>query len=254
MRATTFRAWVLVVLGAIGLTATASSAQSLGTFRWRLEPFCNIVTVLVEQKGALYELTGTDDQCGAMVVGSVSGSAHLNPSGTASVSIVVVRPDGIPITTTAILNIATLNGTWADEYGAGGAFTFNPAGSSGTPRRITIRGDYAIVFPATQIGSQAGTQLHFGRTLATAPMAPLANVILLGGAPTGHCPGTAINPQAAVGHICAYETGRNNVGILAFYDGATGTLHTANPSGVSLITAATAVGNVSTFGRWAVTY
>ena len=45
----------------VGLGASASSAQNLGTFRWQLQPFCNVVSLAVEQQGAAFQLTGFDD-------------------------------------------------------------------------------------------------------------------------------------------------------------------------------------------------
>ena len=45
--------------GAAALTTSAADAQSLGTFRWQLQPFCNVVTVNVIQQGAVYTLDGS---------------------------------------------------------------------------------------------------------------------------------------------------------------------------------------------------
>ncbi len=42
------------VVAAAGVSASAVQAQPLGTFRWQLQPFCNIVTVAVTQNGAVY--------------------------------------------------------------------------------------------------------------------------------------------------------------------------------------------------------
>ena len=58
-------------------------AQSLGTFRWQLQPYCNIITVQVTQIGSVYRLEGTDDRCGAGAdQSSVIGTAFQNPDGT----------------------------------------------------------------------------------------------------------------------------------------------------------------------------
>lgn len=45
--------------------AAPVGAQTLGTFRFQLQPYCNVVTLTIVQQGAQYQLTGTDDQCGA---------------------------------------------------------------------------------------------------------------------------------------------------------------------------------------------
>lgn len=52
-----FRLGTLVL--SVGLIAPAVEAQSLGTFRWQLQPFCNVVTVIVTQQGAVYTTDGT---------------------------------------------------------------------------------------------------------------------------------------------------------------------------------------------------
>jgi hypothetical protein len=50
---------------ALGLGgASIVEAQSLGTFRWQLQPYCNVVSVTVTQNGELFTLDGYDDQCG----------------------------------------------------------------------------------------------------------------------------------------------------------------------------------------------
>ncbi len=53
-----------LALGAL-LPGASASAQTLGTFRWQLQPFCNVLTVTVVQQGGHYQLYGTDDLCGA---------------------------------------------------------------------------------------------------------------------------------------------------------------------------------------------
>ena len=59
---TTAHLWMVVAL-VMGATL-ASEAQTVGTFRWQLRTFCNVVTVAITQNGAVYRLEGTVDQCG----------------------------------------------------------------------------------------------------------------------------------------------------------------------------------------------
>ena len=54
-----------LVLAALTLLPAAADAQSLGTFRWQLQPYCNVVTLAVTQVGGIYRVEGTDDRCGA---------------------------------------------------------------------------------------------------------------------------------------------------------------------------------------------
>lgn len=59
-----------------------ATAQPLGTYRWQLQPYCNVLSVAVTQNGSTYRLEGTDDQCGAAKQGSALGMAFPNPDGT----------------------------------------------------------------------------------------------------------------------------------------------------------------------------
>ena len=36
------------------VAASAAQAQTLGSFSWQLQPFCNVVTVTVTQAGTVY--------------------------------------------------------------------------------------------------------------------------------------------------------------------------------------------------------
>ena len=75
----------VMVCAATVLPAAAVSAQSLGTFRWQLQPHCNVLTVTVVQQGGQYQVDGTDDQCGAAQQASVAafldGQAIATPAG-----------------------------------------------------------------------------------------------------------------------------------------------------------------------------
>ena len=59
----------------LALSSTSAYAQSLGTFRWQLQPYCNVLPVTVTQVGAAYRVEGTDDQCGAATRAPVIGTA-----------------------------------------------------------------------------------------------------------------------------------------------------------------------------------
>lgn len=180
-------------------------AQTIGPFRWQFAPFCNTVTLTAELRGATYLLTGYDDQCGATVRAPASGTAHPNLDGTVGIGLTVVRPDGRAIHNIVSLSMATLSGMWTDGDGNGGTFIFNPPSpAAGPPRRITLRGSYAIQFQPTGAGLNGTDAISFGTLLATAPTAVTANFISETGLPTANCPGTATDPQAAPGHLCVY--------------------------------------------------
>jgi hypothetical protein len=105
----------------------------LGTFRWQLQPYCNIVTVAVTQTGSTYRLEGTDDQCGAgRDQASVLGTAFPNPDGTIGFGMTIVTaPGGTPVHVDAEISTATASGTWRDSAGGTGTFAFAAAGGTG---------------------------------------------------------------------------------------------------------------------------
>jgi hypothetical protein len=238
----------------LGIATANVHAQTIGTFTWRLSPHCNVVTLSVEQRGSTYVLTGYDDHCGAPVRGAVSGTAHFNPDGSLGMGFTVLRPDGRAIPTSATLSLATVSGTWADAYGNSGDFVFNPPGSAGEPRRITLKGSYAIQFQPTAGGQNGTATISFGEALDAEPTAVTANFIT-GSASTTDCPGTAANPQAAPGHLCIYERAAQNVtNRCMMRTGATyNVCGTADPFGTSVLVRSLGAGAAASVGAWAVT-
>jgi hypothetical protein len=125
----------IALLSATLLSASAGGAlaQPLGSFTWQLQPYCNRVTITVTQNGGIYTLDGTDDQCGAPQKAPLVGVAAPNPDGTIGFGLNIVSPTGQPVPVQARIAIATLSGTWSDNAGHGGTFTFGGAGG-GPPR------------------------------------------------------------------------------------------------------------------------
>jgi len=122
-------------------------AQPLGTFRWQLQPYCNVVTVPVTQVGGTYRLEGTDDGCGAAQAASSIGTAFLNPDGSIGIGLnIVTAPNGQPLPIFAALSLSTLSGTWRDEAGHTGVLALTAgAGTGGSPRPLPS----PAVIPAT---------------------------------------------------------------------------------------------------------
>jgi hypothetical protein len=110
------------------LLPTPGSAQPLGTFRWQLQPHCNVLTLTVTQVEGVYRLEGTDDQCGAgRARASVLGLAFPNPSGAIGLGLTIVTaPGGVAVHVDAEITLASLSGTWRDSAGTQGAFVFTP--------------------------------------------------------------------------------------------------------------------------------
>ena len=151
----TATALVLVVLGHALWLAAPASAQPLGSYRWQLQPYCNIITVAVVQQGGQYQLDGHDDQCGATVRAGVVGLAFQNPNGTIGFGLTIVTaPGGTPVHVDATIAIATLSGSWTDSSGNSGTFTFTPgAGTGGGPRPVLPGGIPPASITNVQIAS-----------------------------------------------------------------------------------------------------
>ena len=133
------RTWRLVCLLAVAATVTGrapgAEAQTLGTYRWQLLPYCNVVSLTVTQQGAQYLLDGTDDQCGAGAA-AVRGLGFLNPNGTVGFGFTILTaPGGLPVHVDTTLNLPSLGGTWRDSDGRTGPLLYLiGAPAAGAPR------------------------------------------------------------------------------------------------------------------------
>jgi len=116
--------------------AVESSAQPVGVFSWRLQPYCNVVTVNVVQAGGVFTLDGFDDNCGGTSARSaVSGIATPNPDGTISVGLTIVNgPGGAPAQLSARITLPGASGTWSDSGGQSGTFVLGGTGAGSGPR------------------------------------------------------------------------------------------------------------------------
>lgn len=137
-----------------------ATAQPFGTYSWQLQPFCNRVTVTLNQDGALYSLDGFDDQCGAAQRAPLVGTAVLNPDGTAGLGFTVVTvPSARAVHVDARVNPATGSGTWGDSAGNSGTFAL---GGTSPDRRVPsqpMRSPGAQPFrapPLAQVRSDSG--------------------------------------------------------------------------------------------------
>jgi hypothetical protein len=164
--------------------AAPASAQPLGTFRWQLLPYCNLITLTVVQQGGQYQLDGSDDQCGAGVKASVVGLAFQNPDGSIGFGLTIVTaPGGTPVHVDATISIATLGGTWRDSVGNNGTFTFTPGTAvPGSPRPVLPGGiapgsiTTVQIAPAAVTGAQLAPDAVTGAAIAngTVTIADLA--------------------------------------------------------------------------------
>jgi hypothetical protein len=127
---------LLIVAFGILVATDSAWAQPVGTFRWQLQPYCNVVSLNVIGEGGNYTLDGTDDFCGATQKASAVGLAFQNPDGTIGFGLTIVTPPGgAAVHIKATINLVTLGGTWSDNNGNTGLFVFTPgAGAGGAPR------------------------------------------------------------------------------------------------------------------------
>jgi Chaperone of endosialidase len=133
----------LAVVGLLAGIEGTALAQPVGTFRWQLQPFCNVVTVAITQNGAVYRLEGTDDQCGnGADAASVTGTAFPNADGTIGFGLnIVTAPGGRPVHVDAAISLGNFSGTWRDSAGGSGAFVLTPgAGNGGNARPLPSTG------------------------------------------------------------------------------------------------------------------
>ncbi len=145
----------LVVLGSLW-SSTLAIAQTLGTFRWQLLPYCNVLTVQIAQQGAVYTLDGTDDRCEAAQAASARGMAFLNPNGTIGFGLTMVQPGGVPVHLEATISLPALNGTWRDSSGASGSLVLTPgSGIGGPPRLVGLSGVPPASITAVQLATSA---------------------------------------------------------------------------------------------------
>ncbi len=137
MRTTTLT--MLVLTGMVWAMAPGDArAQSLGVFRWQLQPFCNVIMVNVTQNGAVYTLDGYDDQCGAPTRAPLVGLATPNPDGTIGFGLqVVTTPSATPVAVRASITLAALGGAWSDSAGNSGTMVFNGA-AAGSARPAAV--------------------------------------------------------------------------------------------------------------------
>lgn len=158
----------LVLVGWALVLGGDAAAQSLGTFKWRLEPFCNVITVTVTQVGGTYRLEGVDDQCGAATQASVMGTAFLNVNGTIGLGFTIVAtPGGAPVAVDATVTLPSVQGTWRDSAGRTGDFipTQGPA-TSGVPRPAS-EGLGAAAVDTTQIQRRIASGCPAGQAVRT---------------------------------------------------------------------------------------
>lgn len=158
---TTMRRIVLTA-AFLAVAADVARAQVIGTFSWTTLPYCNVVTVTVVQQGPLYQLTGSDNLCGAGLA-PITGTAV--PGGPGVVfGMTAAYPTGRAAHLSASIGLASLSGTWADADGNTGSFSFGAvAGGAARPSPVAATSIGVTQFAAS-IYAGTGSALTVARS------------------------------------------------------------------------------------------
>lgn len=106
-------------------SAVSASAQSLGTFRWQLEPYGSVLNLNVTQQGSIYLLNGFEAQCSNPSL-PVWGVAVPQPNGTILFGLTTITEQGNGLHTRASISLPGFEGGWSDNANSTGTLRFNP--------------------------------------------------------------------------------------------------------------------------------
>ena len=97
---------ILAVL--FGVAVPSASAQSLGTFRWQLQPYGSVLQISVTQQGGIYLLDGIELQCGGNASLPVNGVAVPQANGSVILGLTTINEQGRGLHTRATINTSRL--------------------------------------------------------------------------------------------------------------------------------------------------
>jgi hypothetical protein len=140
-----------LTLLALVLSAAPAFAQSLGTFRWQLQPYGSVLQISVTQQGGIFLLDGIELQCGGNASLPVNGVAVPQANGSVILGLTTINENGRGIHTRATVNTADFGGFYSDNAGnTNQPFIFNPGETCpGGPRTgpnvpLTESGDATV--------------------------------------------------------------------------------------------------------------
>lgn len=155
---------VMVAVGLTGATVSAVAAQTIGTFSWQTQPYCNQLTLTVVQHGPAFAVTGQDSLCGAGTA-PVAGTAVV-AGGSVVMGLTVSLPSGRLDHLSATISLAGLSGPWADAGGHSGTFAFAGAASGAarpepaTPAVITTAQLAPTIYAGTGVATTVARSDH----------------------------------------------------------------------------------------------
>jgi hypothetical protein len=116
-----------LILSVLVLSATPAFAQSLGTFRWQVQPYGSVLHISVTQQGGIFLLDGIELQCGGNASLPVNGVAVPQANGSVILGLTTINENGRGIHTRATVNAPDFNGFYSDNAGnTNQPFVFNP--------------------------------------------------------------------------------------------------------------------------------
>jgi hypothetical protein len=116
-----------LILSVLVLSATPAFSQSLGTFRWQVQPYGSVLQISVTQQGSIFLLDGVELQCGGNASLPVNGVAVPQVNGSVILGLTTINENGRGIHTRATVNTSDFNGFYSDNAGnTNQPFVFNP--------------------------------------------------------------------------------------------------------------------------------
>lgn len=107
-------------------------AQTIGPYRWQLQPYGSVVNITFTPKGDQFEMSGFEEVCaGTLRRWPLTGHAVFQPDGRLMFGFTTINDQGRGLHTRAIIQLSDFNGFYADNAGNGGGalgavFRFNP--------------------------------------------------------------------------------------------------------------------------------
>ena len=192
-----------IVLGCSLLAAVSASAQTVGTFSWQLQPYCNRLTLTVTQQGGQYQLDGTDVDC-AGTPSAARGMALVLADGTVRLGLTLVSAtSAAPLAIDATISLQTLGGTWRDSAGNTGTLVYG-ANTGGASRPAATLAAFSVTTALLANGAVT-TQKFAAGSVTSAVLADgsVATAKLANGAVTA--------AKIATGAVTGQRLGTDNV-------------------------------------------
>ena len=132
---------VCAVMALVLVSSASARAQNIGPLSWQMNPYCNVITLVLVPTAIGFRLEGSDNLCGPAAPGTALGIATFNADGSVGLNFsIVVPPDARAVHVSAQVSPATGAGTWRDSAGHAGAFAFAQNAAGLPPRPLPTSG------------------------------------------------------------------------------------------------------------------